>query len=206
MMEKNCSEGKDNWVTKIKNILCEHGFGIVWLFKGATSEGHVLSEIKSRLIDVFLQTWNTKMLNNEHHKFYFSYKSYFTPEHYLKSSVYEINRRTCLARFRCGVSLINAHRYKYYENELLRRCPFCTNEVEDEIHIVFVCTAYNSLRTRFIDRKFLKTPNLQTLSILISNEKYQNMFSKYLCSMFTARKPLLDSYVNFNAFIYVLLM
>ena len=192
MMVKNCEQGKENWVTKIKNILCGHGFGIVWLFKGVTSEAHFLTEIKSRLIDVFLQTWNTKMIANDNYKFYFSYKSFFTPEYYLKSTFYDISRRTCLARFRCGVSLINAHRYKYYENELLRRCPFCINEVENEIHIIFVCPAYSTLRTKFIDPKFLQKPNLQTLSIMISNEKYQNMLSRYLCYLFTARKRLLD--------------
>ena len=76
MMLKNCEQGKENWVTKIKNLLCGHGFGIVWLFKGATSETHFLTEIKSRLIDVFLQTWNTKMITNDNYKFYFSYKSF----------------------------------------------------------------------------------------------------------------------------------
>ena len=84
MMVKNCEQGKENWVTKIKSILCGHGFGIVWLFKGVTTEANFLKEIKSRLIDVFLQTWNTKMITNDNYKFYFSYKSFFTPEYYLK--------------------------------------------------------------------------------------------------------------------------
>ena len=67
MMVKNCEQGKENWVTKIKNILCGHGFGIVWLFKGVTTEANFLTEIKSRLIDVFLQTWNTKMITNDNY-------------------------------------------------------------------------------------------------------------------------------------------
>ena len=31
MLLDNCKKGHDNWATKIKKVLCENGFGIVWI-------------------------------------------------------------------------------------------------------------------------------------------------------------------------------
>ena len=193
MMVSNCEKGKENWVSKIRNILCENGFGVVWLCKDVNNAGFVLSEVKQRLIDIFVQKWNSKMTNNDNYRFYYSFKSYITPELYLNSQSYGIKNRIYLSRFRCGVSLINVHRYRYYNDESLKICPFCPNQLENEIHSIFLCPAYVHIRTKFIDKKFLDRPNLQTLSVLISNEIYQFQLSKYLVAMFSHRKRLLEN-------------
>ena len=138
MMLKNCEDGKDNWVSKVKNVLCENGFGIVWLSQSVNDENHVLSELKFKLTDIFFQTWNSKMSNNPNYSFYFSFKSFITPEYYLKSNT--ISTRITVfdkKRFRCGVSKRNAHRYRYYTDESLKIRPFCTNMIEDEIRSIF---------------------------------------------------------------------
>ena len=56
MMLKHCNDGKDNWASRIKKVLCENGFGHIWLFENVSNETFVLSEIKSRLTYVFIQT------------------------------------------------------------------------------------------------------------------------------------------------------
>ena len=54
MMLKHCNAGKDNWASRIKKVLCENGFGHIWLFENVSNKKFVLSEIKSRLTDVFI--------------------------------------------------------------------------------------------------------------------------------------------------------
>ena len=58
MLLDHCNKGKDNWATKIKKVLCENGFGIVWISENVGNENFVLSEIKGKLTDIFLQSWN----------------------------------------------------------------------------------------------------------------------------------------------------
>ena len=82
MLLRHCEEGKDNWVTRIKKVLCENGFGFLWMCE---NENYVLTELKSRLTDIFIQTWNMKMSNNVHCEIYYSFKSMITPELYLSS-------------------------------------------------------------------------------------------------------------------------
>ena len=42
MMLHNCENGKENWVTKIRNILCEKDFGILRLRQNVNNESSVL--------------------------------------------------------------------------------------------------------------------------------------------------------------------
>ena len=192
MLLDHCNKGKDNWATKIKKVLCENGFGIVWISENVENENFVLSEIKGKLTDIFLQSWNSKMLEKENLQIYYSFKSFVTPEFYLSSHDIGYKLRTCLTQFRCGVSKINTHRYRYYENESLKHCPFCPHQFETEIHSVFFCKAYDDIRAKFLPKKFIETPNLQTFNILISNYSYQIILSKYLLAMFSKRKKALD--------------
>ena len=174
-----------------KTVLCEQGFGIVWLSGYANNENYVLSEIKSRLIDVFLQNWSTKLSNNEDTFLYFSFKSHFTPKHYLSSKLLNPTLKKYLSRFRCGVSKLNTHRYRYSQNKSHILCPFCPNQIESEIHSIFLCEAYKDLRLLYIPNKFIEKASLQTLAVLLSNESYQLFLGKYLLAMFTRREKLL---------------
>ena len=61
------------------------------------------------------------------------------------------------------------------------------------MHVIFFCEVYGFIRQKFIDKKFLQKSNMHTLTILISNEKYQYTLSKYLHAMFTKRKQLLEN-------------
>ena len=192
MQLNHCLRGRDNWVSKLKNVLCGNGFGFLWMNQSLENEIFVLTEIKKRLTNIFLQTWNCKLSYNQHHQLYYSFKSFVTPEYYLSSKVLHIKQRYCLSKFRCGVSEINMHRYKYYNDVSLQMCPFCPNHFETEMHTVFFCDAYRDIRSKLIPEKFLKKSNLHTLIILISNESYQMILAKYLFLMFSRRKILLN--------------
>ena len=56
------------------------------------------------------------------------------------------------------------------------------------MHSIFFCPHYPNLRSKFLDKKFLENKNLNTFTILISNERYQIQFSKYLKAMFSLRE------------------
>ena len=98
----NCKKGQDNWATKIKKVLCENGFGIVWINESVEDEGFVLSEIKKRLTDIFLQNWNSKMITRENLQIYHSFKSFVTPEFYLSSYTIDYKFKTCYLNLDVG--------------------------------------------------------------------------------------------------------
>ena len=82
-------------------------------------------------------------------------------ERYLCSDI-TIHLRIALSRFRCSNFniAVECGRYtgvEYYE----RLCPFCKERgqryVENEYHILFICNAYDKLRTKYI-AKYTKEP------------------------------------------------
>ena len=53
--------GKQNWVTNVKAVLVEYGFGIVWLCQSVVYETHFIAEFKDRLICCYKQNWHSEM-------------------------------------------------------------------------------------------------------------------------------------------------
>ena len=47
--------GKQNWVTNVKAVLVENGFGMVWLSQSVGYETHFIAEFQDRLICCYKQ-------------------------------------------------------------------------------------------------------------------------------------------------------
>ena len=60
--------------------------------------------------------------------------------------------RYTLTRFRFGVTDIKVHRsrFKVYNVDELK-CPLCLSAVDNEIHFVLRCPAFDELRYEFIE-------------------------------------------------------
>ena len=51
------SDGKCNWVTKLRLLLHETGFGYVWLTQGVGDEQHFIRIFRQRLTEINFQDW-----------------------------------------------------------------------------------------------------------------------------------------------------
>ena len=82
---------------------------------------------------------------------YFSLKTEFRLEPYITQSK-NMHVRSSLARFRVGAHWLQVcmgrHRRVEYER---RRCPICTDCVEDEMHAIFDCRSYAFARLIYAD-------------------------------------------------------
>ena len=72
--------------------------------------------------------------------------NYFT-EKYL--DIKSPRLRSAIAKFRCGIAPINIEIGRYYGISVNKRfCHFCSDEVENEIHVLLYCSMYNCVRDR----------------------------------------------------------
>jgi hypothetical protein len=64
-----------------------------------------------------------------------------------------IQHRSALAKFRCGVAPLRLETGRY-ENipEDRRLCPICKSGIENEIHVLFHCVAYQDLREQLTNK------------------------------------------------------
>ena len=78
--------------------------------------------------------------------------------------------RNALTRFRFGVSdiKVNRSRFKLYSMDEFK-CPLCLSAVDDEIHFVLCCPAFDDLRHEFIEPKYFNNPCEFRLALLLMN-------------------------------------
>ena len=52
---------KNNWVTRVRNLLNNTGFSIVWQNQGVGNEIAFLTLLRQRLQDIFIQDWHSRL-------------------------------------------------------------------------------------------------------------------------------------------------
>ena len=186
---KQCS---DSWVADIRTLLLENGFGLVWLNKQVGNEKRFLQSLKTRLVDCFKQGWNAKMSVSDNFQCFYSFKSQIAPELFLNDQTFSRLHRNVLIQFRLGVSKINGHRYKFYKNKALLKCPSCKNVNEDEFHILFCCPVYEELRLKMLPQNIICQRNVYSMCKLMSETVYHRCVARYLVNVFIKRSELLE--------------
>ena len=90
-------------------------------------------------------------------------------------SAYALFTRSALAKFRCGVAPLRIETGRY-ENLPLhdRKCPFCLDEVETEIHVLLSCPMYACYRGQLFEKASSVCDNFATLC---DNDKVIFMFT-----------------------------
>jgi hypothetical protein len=142
--------GKTCWATGVREILSQCGFYCVWINQGVGNVKVFLSRLKQRLIDTFMQEWESTVLVKDRYAFYRSFKSSFGTVFYLECiSIYCF----CVAftQLRLGVLPINNNLRRYSRNVLEKMCPFCPGSIEDELHLIYSCPSYSDIRIVFLN-------------------------------------------------------
>lgn len=190
MLYRLSENGSENWVSKIRDLLCSNGFGIVWLFKEVGNEKSFCKILKERLRDCFMQGWNSQVTMSENYTFYAGFKDLLQSEQFLISNYLCRSYKKALSRFRMGVSEINTHRYKFYADKKLQNCPFCAQTKEDEFHVLFICKQYEDLRILCLPEGFLENRTMFNMFSLLRENSYS--LAKFLYLMFCRRRDVLS--------------
>ena len=141
--------GKKCWVSSIREILCQTGFGIVWLQQGVGEIKGFLSIFKQRLIDMFIQEWNGTIRASDRYEPYRQFKTVFEREKYV-SNIDVYCFRVAISQLRFNVLPLNNNIYRYNESFQKKNCSFCVTYIENEYHFLYNCPIYNDLREKFL--------------------------------------------------------
>ena len=185
--------GKTNWVTNVRKTLCVNGFSYVWDNQGVGCLNAFTREFRQRLIDIRWQAWDDHVNISDRFSLYRQFKTLTGFEPYL---ILNLNRhiRYTLTRFRFGVSDIKVHRsrFKVYNVDDLK-CPLCLSAVDNEVHFVLCCPAFDDLRYEFIEPKYFNNPCEFRLALLLAtqNERALKNVALFLYKAFNRRKTLL---------------
>lgn len=174
---RNCKNHNFNIKEKFRNL----GYEIYSDTTRIVSRIKFTSDIVNSLMANFVSEWQT-LVSSESGKTgsgrnklrtYRLFKSEYKPENYCKLLMPACHR-AAFAKFRCGVAPIRIETGRFENIDVNQRlCHFC-NVIEDEMHVMLECSAYNALR----DVLFTKAVSLlPTFSDLNLREKMIFLFS-----------------------------
>jgi hypothetical protein len=177
---------KNNWVSNVCFTLYRYGFGHVWENQGVSNVSHFLLVFKQRLVDCYLQDWNSNIMSKDRYVFYSTFKQcHQIPEYVLKLKNPAL--RKSLTRIRLGVSALTIHRFRYAKIQVSLDCPFCQNVCETELHFILTCPKYRTLRELYIPVKYYVHPNAFKLSLLLADTKHCFSLGIFLTKAFALR-------------------
>ena len=145
------SDGKCNWVTKLRLLLHETGFCYVWLTHGVGDELHFIRIFRQRLTDINCQEWVAGLNASSRFDLYREFKTALNAETYL-DCIKQKSFRDCLVRIRLGISNLKVHKNRYAMSDILldNDCPFCPGMQDNELHMFFVFKKYEKIKPNML--------------------------------------------------------
>ena len=149
----------------------------------------------SLLTDIDVNEWDVKRYTSDKLRYYNLYKYDKSTEDYLLLDLSKY-QRSIFAQFRCGILPLEIEVGRYRDFALPERtCKLCHNDVEDEIHLLLMCKAYVTPRTKLfnkaleIENIFHSFDTFNKFTFLVSN--LQKPVIKFLTSALAIRTNLL---------------
>ena len=188
------SINRTNWFSKVKNLLTRYGFYYVWCSDIPINTNKFICTFRQRLLDEYLQQWQENVTDSGVLTLYKTLNMSHGFESYLDLIVSR-DLRVVFTKLRiCSHNLrIHTGRYEKLDRHL-RICQICsTNEIEDEFHLMFKCTAYAHLRPIYLKHYYRNRPSMFKLIQLFNTNNKSELFmlSKYISEAFKIRNVAL---------------
>ena len=182
-----------NWVSLLRDLLCVHGFGHVWLNQGVGSINCFMMVFKQRMKDVYYQSWNATIRDSRKAITYKHIVEGFRPQFYL-SNIRIPKYRHAMTKLRLRNNRLKVETGSWNGPNAIvyheRICEFCNqNHLEDEYHFVMTCSYYTELRRIFIPKYYRIRPNMYKFVSLMSTENITllNKVATYVGKAFEKR-------------------
>ena len=170
--------GRVTWATHIKAILFHFGFFEVWEARDVGDVKVFLRNFTERMKVQFTQKWEEDIQGSDLACTYRDFKRTFEIESYLLQMKYRSNIEM-LVRFRTNRFGLRVDKCKNV-NVSDRICKLCNlHNIEDQFHVLGVCSAYNNIRTEQFGQQRLIYNDF--VSIMMTNDvNLQRSISKFL--------------------------
>ena len=130
-------------------------------------------------------------------RIYMLSKTEFKTELYCKF-VLPMNHRSAFAKFICGIAPLKQATGRFEGiSEIDRICPFCSDSIEDECHVLFKCTTYKDIREELtlkdlsIDANFNTFDDCDKMKFIFSNEEMIRICAKTCFKLIKKRTHIL---------------
>ena len=148
------------WVTLLRDMLFQHGFGYVWYQQFVENENIFLNIFEKRLKDIFLQNWHTEINLTSDFRLFKKIKESFVFENYLNLDNKAFRIAITKVRLSSHLFLIERGRWnKPKINAEDRKCDLC-HSIEDEYHCLVECPRFVRERKNCLPENLKNRPSM----------------------------------------------
>ncbi len=147
------------------------------------------------ITDIHAQMWKHKLSNLSDTRLYLYIKDTLKFETYL-NSINIVKYRVALCRFRLSSHMLMVEKGRWVKPKLelhKRCCPYCKSDIEDEYHVLFICSKYDHLRKLYLPLYTYTNPSVLKFVQLMQDTRQNVIFrlAKCIYLMMNERKSLL---------------
>ena len=200
----SCNQPTDgDWVNSVRNTFEKNNLLDVYLDEAPSSIMTTYCQLFEHEKGVFIQTALESIQNLPKMRTYRLLKQSWGLEDYLLA-ITDIKDRIALTKLRLSNHNLSIEKGRHNNLHLSERtCPFCPEQIENELHFLISCPTYESLRTRLIDDVellcigFFYPQNEDFLFwLLLNNPIISESTSKYIRLSLELREFLLNQHRN----------
>ncbi len=167
------------WTRHVKHLLCTTGFGYVWEQQAVYNEKHFLILFEIRCKDMFKQKCLYEIECSNRCRLYANIKCTHDMEPYLQCN-YRRDIRSNLTKIRLSSHkcMVERGRWLKPKTEYANRiCTLCeTRDIEDEYHVLMVCSHYTDLRETYLKKFYYLRPSMLKFTCLMNTTNKKDRF------------------------------
>ncbi len=188
----NEAKNKNNFSAHIKQICCTTGLKTCFTSRTKISLEHV----KKSLTDKMSTDWMESIQNMRKLDVFRCIKRKFGVEKYLELNLGKYEK-SLLSQLRYGVLPLRVETGRFVNESYEKRiCTLCDSKsVEDSLHFIFHCSAYDQIRTELNSRGKLEIPNWENLcdtaKLCVLFDKLPRCLARYVKHAFIKRRQTL---------------
>ena len=166
-------------------------------FNISTLDNHMIKRHLDTMKTRYIDHWRHTLQHSKKLEFYSSFKNNFAPSIYLDITRKNCNRKT-LVKLRIGNHKLGIETGRYDNNPRCERlCSLCDiNEIEDEIHFLFRCSKYSTIRNAFYNKigknRFPNVKQLQLTDLIFDLMNCNDNIIKFVSLCFDLRNKFLS--------------
>ena len=196
-LHSDCENGKTNWLSNVKDMLLQLGFGYVYMYPRSVNVKMFKHIFRERMIDCFITQTEIEIRESPKLILYrelISDKLEIEP--YLLK-IHNLKHRRVLSKLRLSSHTLNIEygRFKNIDRQH-RFCEMCDKlTIEDEYHFILECDAFKDLRCIYIPKYYRQRPSVFKLVQLLKTEEkgLLHKLATFLSNAFQKRQTLLSN-------------
>ncbi len=171
------------WCDHVKKILYNIGMNDIY----DTLSPCDLEKCSELLLENYAAQWKEQVLQKPKLRTYCLLKDNFATENDVRLNLSR-SQRSIMAQIRFGILPLHIETGRFRGLDIkYRTCHFC-EDVEDELHFLFSCKQYSTVRKSFLSSLEFSIQGSQANCFKQLCDKYARRFSKYINSIWRLRK------------------